>query len=139
MSEGYPLADIREEASSSGFISRQASDPTLNNEKRHHEHEHPPHAHHHEPLERRTSKASRVSVDFFDPEGMVQLQRTLTGQGNKNAARPESPESASSYSTGHTLTVDPDDFDLERMIRSIVRRYAACSLFSLKSIDNPHL
>ncbi|TEB24253.1 hypothetical protein FA13DRAFT_1756871 [Coprinellus micaceus] len=122
MSEGYPLADIREEASSSGFISRQASDPTLNNEKRHHEHEHPPHAHHHEPLERRTSRASRVSVDFFDPEGMVQLQRTLTGQGNKNAARPESPESASSYSTGHTLTVDPDDFDLERMIRSIVRR-----------------
>lgn len=142
-SEVYPLANIREEASSSGLISRQASDPTLNNGSRSHYHHahsssdddlkhddsHPPpsspHAGH---LARRMSRASRVSVDFFDPEGMAQLQRTLTsGQdGSAKVPAPETrrPESVSSYGSDHTLTVDPDHFDLEKTIRQLLRRYA---------------
>lgn len=129
MSEVYPLADIKEEASASGLISRQASDPTLNNEKRHYENDHPPPRspppHH---ISRRMSRASRVSVDFFDPEGMAQLQRTLTGQDGK-IPQVTRQESVSSFGSDHTLTVDPDHFDLEKTIRQIIRRYAVSFLF----------
>ncbi|KAF5330227.1 hypothetical protein D9611_010600 [Ephemerocybe angulata] len=122
MSEHHPLQDIREEAS--GNISRQASEPTLNDFKRdnHHEHGAPPSAGHAiQRPQRRMSTASRVSVDFFDPEGMQELQRTLTSRtGNRPVSIAQSL--AHSLDSQDTLAVDPDNFDFDKTIRTAIRR-----------------
>ncbi|TEB24254.1 hypothetical protein FA13DRAFT_1714739 [Coprinellus micaceus] len=120
-SEHPPLADIREEAPS-GAVSREASEPTLHNHAANH-HEHPPHPHH--PRPRRQSTASRVSVDFFDPEGMIEIRRTLT-QDRAHQEKDEKPRAAStggsSTDSDNTLAAGGDGFDLEKTIRQIVRR-----------------
>ncbi|KAF5330166.1 hypothetical protein D9611_010635 [Ephemerocybe angulata] len=122
MSEQRPLSDIREEAI--GNLSHQASEAGLNDIKE----DSSKQREHGSPLlrtpvvqaarpKRRMSTASKVSVSFFDPEGMQELQRTLT---NRTATRPESI--AESIDSQDTLTVDPDNFDLERTIRNSLRR-----------------
>lgn len=143
--ESHSLNDIREVNEetglfpSSGVVSRQPSDPTLNNvsttahpehEHQHHSSPHPPHSH---PnglgRSRRLSTASRVSVDFFDPEGVSELKRTLTQdrmsmKAGLDAEKSKDPERGSMQSDSSTLPVDSEGaFDLEKMIRTIIRRY----------------
>lgn len=133
-SEHPPLADIREEAPS-GAVSREASEPTLHNHAANH-HEHPPHPHH--PRPRRQSTASRVSVDFFDPEGMIEIRRTLT-QDRAYQEKDEKPRAAStggsSTDSDNTLAAGGDGFDLEKTIRQIVRRYVVQTRFSVVAAE----
>ncbi|KAF6764440.1 ABC-2 type transporter-domain-containing protein [Ephemerocybe angulata] len=137
MADSHPLTDIREEPAS-GLVSRQASDPTLHNIARHDaqqeqsqpESPRPPHAQH--PRPRRQSTASRVSVDFFDPEGMAEIRRTLTQDKNKSTddekagkhdeERPRTATTTRSTDSDDTVAADADGFDLEKTIKTIIRR-----------------
>ena len=137
--ESYPLNDIREETvPSSGVVSRQPSDPTLNNfsttnpESHHHQHHsspHPPQAHPHGRT-RRLSTASHVSMDFFDPEGVNELKRTLTHdrkslKGDLDGEKSKDPERGSMQSDSTLPVPSEGGFDLEKMIRTIIRRYVS--------------
>ncbi|KAJ7168526.1 pleiotropic drug resistance ABC transporter [Mycena filopes] len=72
---------------------------------------------------RRTGSVSHVDVDFFDPQGVQGLRRTVTGISERSARRQPKPESLDS-----DLTLSPGDgpFDLEKTLRledaEIVRR-----------------
>lgn len=128
MAEPHHLSDIREEPPS-GLVSREASEPTLNNLARQHEHAPPPSPQVQHPRPRRQSTASRVSVDFFDPEGMIEIRRTLT-QDRINQEKEQQKETrphtasttGSSSDSDHTLATDADGFDLEKAIQRIIRR-----------------
>lgn len=138
MSDPLPLTDIAEETPT-GSVSRAASHPTLFNigapfsqhaEEDNHaltvhgnHHGHPDHS---PPppvtpklgytRARSGSSVSRVDVEFFDPEGVQALRRTMTKEA-KDRDRP----SAASSSSDHTLTDEP--FDFEKTIRHFIRRY----------------
>ncbi|EAU89680.2 hba2 [Coprinopsis cinerea okayama7 len=71
---------------------------------------------------RRTSSASRVSMDFFDPSGMQSLRRTLTHERVGLPKGQSEPSESSDTSSDHTLIVDGDNFDLEKTIKTIIRR-----------------
>lgn len=132
--ESYPLNDIKEEttAPSSGVVSRQASDPTLNNVStihpeshphQHHSSPHPPPSHPHGRT-RRLSSASHVSMDFFDPEGVNELKRTLTRDRKSLKGERSKDIEQGSIQSDDTLPVQSEGtFDLEKTIRSIIRRY----------------
>ena len=140
MSDPLPLTDIAEETPS-GSVSRATSHPTLYNidtpfaphtEEDHHvsnvhgnhhgqpDHSPPP------PVTpklgytraRSGSSVSRVNVEFFDPEGVQALRRTMTEEA-KDRNRP----SVASSSSDHTLTDGP--FDFEKTVRHFVRRYVS--------------
>lgn len=123
--EAHQLTKIREEPPS-GFVSREPSIPALHNLAREHESNPPvPHVHHHHNANRRHSTASRVSVDFFDPEGMNELRQTLTKDQKslkQEEERPPTPVSPSSGQSEDTIAADKEGFDLEKMIRKIIRR-----------------
>lgn len=140
MSDPLPLTDIAEETPS-GSVSRAASQPTLFNidtpfsqhaEEDYHasnvhgnHHGHPDHSP--PPLvtpklgymrTRSGSSVSRVNVEFFDPEGVQALRRTMTKETMDRGG-----PSAVPSSTDHTLTHEP--FDFEKTVRHIVRRYVS--------------
>lgn len=85
---------------------------------------------------RRGSSASRVSLDFFDPQGLSELRRTLTGERDlrrtlteerdrRALARKEDPEAnetSSDDSSEHTVALEGDGFDLEKAIKWVIRR-----------------
>lgn len=88
-------------------------------------------SHHHK---RRGSSASRVAVDHFDPEGVLELKRTLTQQSatarsihrsptiQHHAPEPHS-SSGSTVSTAVGDSDSPEKFDLEKTLREMVKRY----------------
>ncbi|KAF9479336.1 pleiotropic drug resistance ABC transporter [Pholiota conissans] len=125
-----PLHDIVEEIPSSGTVSRVASQPTLSNVETHtsaeeyqHKHgEHPPASHHpeHHRL-RRNSTVSHVEVDFFDPAGVHELQRTMTKQ--LEAEQAQAQVRSSSVSTDSTLRVGEDEpYDFAKVLRYAIRK-----------------
>jgi ATP-binding cassette subfamily G (WHITE) protein 2 (SNQ2) len=121
-----PLNAIVEETPS-GTVSRMPSQPTLfgaetlEEEKDHGEH--PPTTHPDFSRGRRNSSVSRVDVDFFDPAGVQDLRRTMSKQlGDSDEQAKGRP---SSISTDETIRVREDEpFDLEKMLRRAVRKYA---------------
>ena len=137
MSDPLPLTDIAEETPS-GSVSRAASHPTLYNIDTpfapHAEEDHLASSNHHgypdhsrpPPVTpklgytraRSGSSVSRVNVEFFDPEGVQALRRTMTEEA-KDRSRP----SVASSSTDDTLTDGP--FDFEKTVRHFVRRYVS--------------
>ena len=93
------------------------------------------HAHHNAQRRRRGSSASRVAIDHFDPEGVLELKRTLTHQSitaksvhRTNTTQLQHPPS-SSGSTASVSTavggVDSEKFDLEKLLREMVKRYVS--------------
>ncbi|TFK22472.1 hypothetical protein FA15DRAFT_757994 [Coprinopsis marcescibilis] len=127
MSEPAHLPDIVEETPSAS-VSRVASTLKLESDVHHHHHEkhheHPPSAspRTHFTKPRRNSTASRVSIDFFDPEGVNELRRTITKETTEHPLPKESESTSSDASSDHTLAVDENDFNLERVIRQVLRR-----------------
>lgn len=96
----------------------------------------PPHHH-----RRRDSSASRVAVDYFDPEGVLELRRTLT-QHSATArsihrtltAQREQQHPQSSGSSVSTAVGDSDaseKFDLEKILREMVKRYVTPIFFGV--------
>lgn len=67
---------------------------------------------------RRGSTASRVDIDFFDPPGVRQLQRRLTGldQVPSSGSSTRAPSPKSDASLGK-------DFDLKKILENSVREY----------------
>lgn len=125
-----PLNAIVEETPS-GTVSRIPSQPTLFGGETHEEHhgELPPAtAHSDYPRLRRNSSVSRVDVDFFDPAGVQDLRRTMSQQLGDSDEQVEGRPS--SISTDRTLRVREDEpFDLEKMLRRAIRKYALLLLF----------
>ncbi|KAF7316625.1 Brefeldin A resistance protein [Mycena chlorophos] len=68
------------------------------------------------PRRRRSSSASRVDVDFFDPAGVHGLQRTVTALSERSVGRPSVAESEG------TLTPGEGPFDLEKTLKFIVKK-----------------
>lgn len=65
---------------------------------------------------RKNSGASHVDVDFFDPSGVRQLNRTLSRMSSNQG----DVESASTYSDATLTTSGP--FDFERTIRVVMKK-----------------
>lgn len=66
-------------------------------------------------------------MDYFDPEGMIELRRTLTKDKQEELLekkRPKTGSSQQSDESDQTVAVDAEGFDLEKMIRNIIRRSA---------------
>lgn len=76
---------------------------------------------------RRGSSASRVAVDYFDPEGVSELKRTLTMQSQaarstrsmEHRAAPGSDESTIVSEAG---ALDTGKFDLDQYLKDLVQR-----------------
>lgn len=81
---------------------------------------------------RRSSSASHVPIDYFDPKGMDELRRTYTAQSI--AARSVHPQhplgqiSDESTPVSETAVTDQDKFDLEQILKDAVRRYASLTI-----------
>ncbi|KAF5378810.1 hypothetical protein D9615_006999 [Tricholomella constricta] len=73
--------------------------------------------------QRRGSTASHVDVDFFDPEGVRHLNRTLTRMSIATSHRPES------ITSDETLTTD-GPFDFEKTLRSFVKKREEAQILS---------
>lgn len=94
----------------------------------------PPHHH-----RRRDSSASRVAVDYFDPEGVLELRRTLTQQSatarsihrTLTAQRQHPQSSGSSVSTAVGDSDASEKFDLEKILREMVKRYVTPIFLSM--------
>ncbi|KAF8957821.1 pleiotropic drug resistance ABC transporter [Flammula alnicola] len=142
MSKSQPPASLNdiEEETPSGTVSRVPSQPTLsgldttvqrtpskdeeyNHHHHHHEHhEHPPHASESPEFlqHRRNSSVSHVEVDFFDPAGVHELQRTVTHQNEEEKPELEPRSSESSAATLHVKEDEP--FDLEKTLRRVIEK-----------------
>lgn len=91
---------------------------------------------HHRGRARGGSSASRVALDYFDPEGIHDLRRTITQQSaaarstrsgrSISAARraPSVSEGASSSTSTIAAELDAEKFDLERFLKGLVQRCA---------------
>ncbi|KAJ7067216.1 pleiotropic drug resistance ABC transporter [Mycena amicta] len=66
---------------------------------------------------RRSSSASRVDVDFFDPAGVHGLQRTVTAMSERSMRRPTSPTDSDG-----TLTPGDGPFDLEKTLKFVKKK-----------------
>ncbi|TFK38228.1 pleiotropic drug resistance ABC transporter [Crucibulum laeve] len=71
------------------------------------------------PKKRRGSSASRVDIDFFDPAGVRQLQRTLSRMST-NHEDEKRPGTGSSDSTA--TAIGDGHFDFEKTLRDILRK-----------------
>ena len=124
MSDPLTLTNIAEETPS-GSVSRAASHPTLFNlDTPFSQHAEEPDYSRPPPVTpklgglraRSGSSVSRVDVEFFDPEGVEALRRTMTKE-TKDLGRPSAAPSSTA------LTDEP--FDFEQTIRNVVRRYVS--------------
>ena len=89
---------------------------------------------HGQPLTRQQSSGSHVDIGHFDPEGVMQLRRTLSRQSEQQ--HPHSPHiahpptkdeqgrSTRSVSTDTTLASDASPFDFEKTLRHVIKRCA---------------
>lgn len=69
----------------------------------------------------------RVDDDFFDPEGVRQLQRRLSRSLNRSEAPSALPSIVvpqTSEETDSTLSIEP--FDLKKTLERLVSRYVVC-------------
>lgn len=72
---------------------------------------------------------SRVDVDFFDPEGVDDLRRTLSRSTDR--ARPPVPGGAPSISRNSDDTAfETGKFDFEKVLRDVVRQYVFVLFFA---------
>ena len=85
---------------------------------------------------RGASTASRVAIDYFDPEGVNDLRRTITQQSaaarstrsGRSASRRRAPSvtGVSEGATSSTSTIaaeeDAEKFDLEKFLKGLVQR-----------------
>jgi ATP-binding cassette subfamily G (WHITE) protein 2 (SNQ2) len=72
---------------------------------------------------RRMSTASRVSIDFFDPQGVEGLRRSMTREKQTQPSTVPFPAPASSdASSDDSFDMDSKDFDLEKWIRQMIQR-----------------
>ncbi|KIK61032.1 hypothetical protein GYMLUDRAFT_166677 [Collybiopsis luxurians FD-317 M1] len=69
--------------------------------------------------QRRGSTVSRVSVDHFDPEGVRDLQRTLTRLSQRDGTK---QTETSSRDSNVTLIPGEGPFDLEKALKKMTRR-----------------
>ncbi|KAF9076400.1 ABC transporter [Rhodocollybia butyracea] len=76
-----------------------------------------PSAHASKTRPRRGSSVSRVSIDYFDPQGVRELQRTLS----KMTQRPGSPAQSTSSDSNATLANEAP-FDFEKALRQITEK-----------------
>lgn len=140
-----PLQNI-EEKTPSGTVSRSASHPTLFNIDattnssqtqpegelhQHHDHPHPGSL----SRPRLNSNVSHVDINFFDPDGVGELQRTLSKKDEqeklvRTRTRYREPlhdhekGRLSVESSDETLN-DPDEpFDFQKTLLRVVRKYA---------------
>jgi ATP-binding cassette, subfamily G (WHITE), member 2, SNQ2 len=74
---------------------------------------------------RAQSSASRVGIDYFDPTGVQDLRRTLRRMSTSNTRGEVSqkPVSVHSPASETTLSVEDSPFDLEKTLRSIVKKW----------------
>lgn len=124
MSDPLTLTNIAEETPS-GSVSRAASHPTLFNlDTPFSQHAEEPDYLRPPPVTpklgglraRSGSSVSRVDVEFFDPEGVEALRRTMTKETKDLGRLSAAPSSTA-------LADEP--FDFEQTIRNVVRRYVS--------------
>lgn len=101
----------------------------------HRQQSHPPAAPAANHLKRVTSTHSRVSVDYFDPDGVKELRRTMSRQSQQQRERSHSIDPAvrnarrtSSAESESTLAVGDGDFDFEKTLQKVMRRYVLSAL-----------
>lgn len=115
-----------------GVNNEQAS-PSAFNARAHHRHH-----------RRRDSSASRVAIDHFDPEGVLELKRTLTHQsatarsthrtsiGHRHQKPKAHNSSGSSFDTAvGDAAESPEKFDLEKLLRDMVKRCVSSPSFAI--------
>ena len=75
---------------------------------------------------------SNVSLDFFDPEGVNRLGRTLSRMSVEGA--PEQGAGARSVASGETAdtAVGDEKFDLEKVLRNSLKEYVLCVCLGLR-------
>ena len=74
---------------------------------------------------RRGSSISRVELNFFDPEGVKELERTLTHQSNSNKSNKSNRglDSRQSVASDTTLaTKEGEPFDLAKTLRKVIQK-----------------
>ena len=77
---------------------------------------------------RRGSSISRVELNFFDPEGVKELERTLTHQSNSNKSNKSNKsnrglDSRQSVASDTTLaTKEGEPFDLAKTLRKVIQK-----------------
>ncbi|TDL30143.1 hypothetical protein BD410DRAFT_780681 [Rickenella mellea] len=72
---------------------------------------------------RKGSTASRVDIDYFDPEGVHNLRRTITqlsaatshGESRRNVSLPEGSDSSE-------VTIGDEKFDFEQILRTVLQK-----------------
>ena len=67
-------------------------------------------------MNRRHSSSSYVSIDHFDPEGMQQLQRTLSNKKEGD------PSASSSDFTLNGYEIGDGPFDLAKFLRGLMKQ-----------------
>ncbi|KAG5638577.1 hypothetical protein H0H81_011797 [Sphagnurus paluster] len=71
---------------------------------------------------RRNSNASRVEVDYFDPEGVRNLNQTLTRMSTKGSVPRVSRDAEAAPSVNSDLTLTDGPFDFEKTLKSMVKK-----------------
>ncbi|KAJ3748437.1 pleiotropic drug resistance ABC transporter [Lentinula detonsa] len=82
----------------------------------------PPMASAHFQRPRRGSSASRVSVDHFDPQGVRELQRTLSMMSQQQEEKPRSHTETSSRDSSATLSPVETPFDFEKALKDSMKK-----------------
>ena len=139
-----PLQNIAEKTPS-GTVSRSASHPTLFNIditnssqtqpegelQHHHDYPHPGSP----SRARRNSNVSHVDINFFDPDGVGELQRTLsrkdeqeklvrTRTRHREPLHDQEKGRLSVESSDSTLNDHDEPFDFQKTLIRVVRKYA---------------
>lgn len=108
----YALRDIQEEKP--GQTTPLEPQPTTHS---------PPMASAHFSRPRRGSSASHVSVDHFDPQGVRELQRTLSMMSQQQEGKPPSHAESSSRDSSATLSPVEAPFDFEKALEDSTKRF----------------
>lgn len=80
---------------------------------------------------RRSSSASRVAVDYFDPEGVHELKRSHTIQSQKDRSMEPLPglhSSGRNTPASESGSLDLEKLDLSQFMKDIVQRCVAFAL-----------
>lgn len=88
------------------------------------------------PRPRGGRRGSAVSIDYFNPEGVRDLQRTLTNMSTLELdnARPRTDpgrKASSSVDSEATLTPGDGPFDFEKSLRQFLKRFVDARLLPL--------
>lgn len=80
---------------------------------------------------RRGSSVSRVELSFFDPEGIRELERTLTLQSNSNKSNRGLDPLQSVASDTTLATKEGEPFDLAKTLRKVIQKSVSLCMWSL--------